>query len=69
MKDAGLQVRRWSCVFRLNVGWWVWSAEESGNPRALLFVWLPRVLPACAVSEQQQLSFIYLGFPSLLGGK
>lgn len=27
------------------------GAEESGNPRALLFVWLPRVLPVCAVSE------------------
>lgn len=27
------------------------GAEELGNPRALLFVWLPRVLPVCAVSE------------------
>lgn len=45
----------------------VWG--KSGNPRALLFVRLPRVSPARAVSEEQQLSFIYLGFPSLPGGK
>lgn len=51
------------------MNWWVWPVGESGNPRALLFVRLPRVSPARAVSEEQQLSFIYMGFPSLPGGK
>lgn len=53
----------------LNIKWCFWSAGESGNPRALLFVRRPRVSPACAVSQEQQLSFIYKGFPSLPGGK